>query len=196
MRKLFFPVTLFFFPVAMYSQNRGEWTWMHETLKSNQTGSFGTQGVTAPANLPPTVSGTACWKDLQGNFWMFGGYDVFLNVNSSDLWKYDPAINQWTWMKGPGTNHQYGTYGTQGVPAPGNNPGYHIGASCTWVDKNGDLWLFGGDGAAANTFGSLLNDLWRYNIASNMWTWMGGANYNGAPAVYGTMGVPSVNNIP
>jgi hypothetical protein len=40
------------------------------------------------------------------------------------------------------------------------------------------------------------NDLWMYNITSDVWTWLSGNSTTNVPGVYGTKGVPSVNNYP
>src|ERR1041385_76426 len=89
----------------------GEWVWLHGNNTANGLPTFGTQGVTAPTNIPPAVYEACEWADTSGNFWMFGGR------NSTNywgaLWKYDPSINQWTWMKGPNTTSPGGVYGTQ-----------------------------------------------------------------------------------
>jgi hypothetical protein len=46
-------------------------------------------------------------------------------------------------------------------------------------------------------FGSgRLNDLWRFNISSNEWTWLSGNNTVNAFGNYGTKGAPSVDNYP
>ena len=41
-----------------------------------------------------------------------------------------------------------------------------------------------------------LNDLWIFNVTSQMWTWVSGSNAVTAVGVYGTKGVPTVNNFP
>jgi hypothetical protein len=51
----------------------------------------------------------------------------------------------WTWMIGANIGGQNGTYGTLGVPDPGNVPGAQVGAAA-WTGKAGSLWLFGGSG--------------------------------------------------
>ena len=66
----------------------------------------------------------------------------------NDLWRYDPATNQWTWMSGSNTTGQTGVYGTKGVPDAANVPGARD-ASISWTDSYGNMWLFGGYGYAA-----------------------------------------------
>src|SRR4029077_21186840 len=76
-------------------------------------------------------------------------------------------------------------------------PSSRWGASqCT--DSSGNLWVFGGQGIdGAGTLG-LLNDLWRSNIASQTWTWMGPTNSNVGQnnGVYGTQGTALAANAP
>ena len=49
----------------------------------------------------------------------------------------------WTWMGGPQTLDDAGVYGTEGTPNRTNIPAARVDGQ-TWVDNNGDLWLFGG----------------------------------------------------
>ncbi len=93
-----------------------------------------------------------------------------------------------------------GVYGMLGKPAAGNVPGSR-GYQATWTDKNGNLWLFGGVGFASTVLvnDDQLNDLWEYNPTANEWAWMGGNSnppYDGDLGNYGTLGVPSAQNIP
>ena len=104
--------------------------------------------------------------------------------------------NQWTWMSGADTSNQSGVYGTEGIAAAANVPGARTGA-VSWIDSNGNLWLFGGDGydSAVNE-GILLNDLWEFNPTSKTWTWMSGSSTGSGTGVYGTQGVPAAANVP
>ena len=101
-----------------------------------------------------------------------------------------------------------GVYGTLGTPAPANNPGSR-NSSSTWIDHNGNLWLFGGVGFDANGNQNNLNDLWEFNPATNLWTWWGGSSsiastcstffesvLCGPTGVYGTTGTAAPGNIP
>src|SRR5204863_7599557 len=99
-------------------------------------------------------------------------------------------INEWAWMSG--TNNALGVYGIQGVPDSLNHPGGRLETSATWVDANNDLWIFGGYGSGY--YQGLMNDIWRYNISSNEWTWIRGTNNSGDPGSYGTKGVADTSN--
>ncbi len=64
------------------------------------------------------------------------------------------STGEWTWMSGSDIIDQSGTYGTKGTPAAANIPGARS-ASISWVDTDGDFWLFGG--AISNTSFSFAN---------------------------------------
>jgi N-acetylneuraminic acid mutarotase len=94
-------------------------------------------------------------------------------------------------------------YGTMGTPAAGNTPGGRDSA-VSWLDKSGNLWLFGGGSVGNSGQLPLFNDLWEYLPSSNEWAWMGGSN-GCVPksitlcftyGVYGTLGTPAGGNIP
>lgn len=181
-----------------YDKATNQWAWIKGDNTLNNTGVYGTQGVEAAANQPGGRDWAAFWTDASGNFWLFGGSGVAATGTGllNDLWKYNPATNSWTWIKGDNTENAGGSYGTQGSPATANKPGARYGAT-TWTDAAGNLWLFGGRGYLL-TNGSLanLNDLWRYNPSTAQWTWVSGSNVSDDPAVYGTQGVPSAANKP
>lgn len=179
-----------------FSPSINQWRWMKGPGIINQPGIYGTQLVAAPGNNPGArIYGMFSWIDTAGRLWMFGGYgyDVNSNFNElSDLWMYDIPTNEWTWMKGPNTGGNTGTWGTQTVEDPNNNPPCRCEASTAWRDANNNLWLFGGDNSAVGSY----SDLWRFNVATNNWTWMKGPNTANQPAVYGTLGVEAPANTP
>jgi len=41
-----------------------------------------------------------------------------------------------------------------------------------------------------------LNDVWRYRVSDNTWTWISGGNTTGEYGVYGERGVTSIDNVP
>lgn len=182
---------LFFISTFAFSQAPGEWTWMGGDSLVNQLPVFGTQGLPAALNHPPGVYEACEWTDLQGNFWVYGGMSTPFG-QSGDLWKYDPLINQWAWMNGPGIPDQLPVYGIKGVAAAGNYPGARAWGVCTWTDLSGNLWMYGN---FKNSMG-VMADLWMYDISSNQWTWMSGQNGFNFTGNFGTQGIPSSTNSP
>jgi N-acetylneuraminic acid mutarotase len=68
------------------------------------------------------------------------------------------------------------------------------GASVSWIDGSGNLWLFGGTGLDSAGAQGDLNDLWKFDGTN--WTWVSGSNVITQPGVYGTKGTPSSSNVP
>jgi N-acetylneuraminic acid mutarotase len=103
--------------------------------------------------------------------------------------------NVWAWKGGSNLVAPAGVYGTRGVPAAGNAPGGR-NWNGSWTDRSHNLWIFGGQGYDAAQSSSVLNDLWKYDPVSGLWTWMGGSTTINATGVYGTKGVASATNVP
>ncbi len=170
----------------------GKWTWMNGSNVTGvaAAGSYGTKGVAAATNQPPGRYQAAYWTDNNGNFWLFGGADYnFSTLN--DLWKYDVSTNMWTWVSGfPNAVNIQGVYGVQGIPSVNNCPSARGYGANSWTDKNNNLWLYGGSSSS--------DDLWKYNIATNEWTWVKGTNpsISIANTIYGVLGVEDPNNTP
>ena len=197
------------------------WAWMGgsgtlscSTICGN-SGVYGTLGTPAAGDLPGSRGSAMSWTDPNGNLWLFGGvgYDAKgVEGMLNDLWKFNPSTNQWAWMGGTSTlslvngsdSAPAGIYGALGVPAQGNYPGARWSGT-SWADQSGHLWLFGGFGKDASGNLGDLDDLWEFDPSTNQWAWMGGSSTmiyeNGAgeysqPGVYGTLGIPSSENIP
>src|SRR5262249_16106602 len=81
------------------SAQLGEWTWMKGKNGNNGNATYGVKAIPDSLNTPPAVYEPYEWTDKQGNFWMFRGYGKNFYFRST-LWKYEPATNNWTWMKG------------------------------------------------------------------------------------------------
>ena len=173
----------------------GEWTWMKGDSVFNGTPLYGTQGIADANNTPGALYEPIQWTDRQGNFWLFGGLLNFQDEINT-LWKFDPTINEWTWIKGSSSTGAAGVYGTQGVPDVNNTPGGRAWGAWAWIDSSGNLWLYGGFGYDAGGTHNWLSDLWMYDIMSNEWTWMNGPNIGTSSAVYGTKGIPSATTSP
>ena len=155
----------------------------------NQPESMAHKVLPLASNTPGARYGALSWTDSSGNFWLFGGFGY------SDLWKFNPTTEMWTWVSGSDTTGVAGSYGTMGAASPSNAPGNRAYSS-GWIDSKGNLWMYGGSCTVGTTSGDLA-DLWEYNPASNQWTWVAGNNLCGTQSpVYGTEGTPSAQNTP
>ncbi|QQR88348.1 MAG: hypothetical protein IPJ76_09095 [Flavobacteriales bacterium] len=138
---------------------------------------------------------TEFWTAQDGTLWMYGGRDTDAQEYAA-LWKYDPVGNTWTWIKGPNTYSFEGNFGTMGVPAPSNLPPAKSYCMMSWTDLDGNFWMYGGRNGSQFGNGVENNDLWRYEVATNNWTWMKGSQVDNPSAVWGVKGVPNSTNQP
>ncbi len=171
-----------------FMPSTGEWVCIE---KGDGVGNFGTLGTAAPGNLPPPRSDAAIWRDLDGNFWLFGGYFIFWVGEYeqgdaygylNDLWRYSPSTGEWTWMGGSQNLNDPGAYGTLGTPSSAGYPSGRSGAAA-WIDSKGNFWLFGGGGQFPNNGpGFAADDLWEYQPSTGNWTWVSGSDPSNPPA--------------
>jgi N-acetylneuraminic acid mutarotase len=185
-----------------FSPATKQWTWEGGYPDPGVPGVYGTQGVASASNIPGPRGGAIAWTDSSGNFWLFGGSEgasVLITQGGflNDLWKFNPATKQWTWVSGSSATDQPGVYGTLGVASAGNVPGSREGA-VSWTDSNGNLWLFGGLEGVFSGSGRVpaLNDLWEFNPSTNEWSWVGESSAANQPGNYGAKGVASASNAP
>ncbi|MGA2534089.1 MAG: kelch repeat-containing protein [Candidatus Aminicenantales bacterium] len=175
-----------------------EWTWMSGSNTAYQAGTFGRKGTGASSNVPGARDAAVSWLDSSGKLWLFGGYgnDSAGNIGHlNDLWKYDPATLEWTWVSGSNTVNQAGTFGRKGTGASSNVPGARD-AAVSWLDSTGKLWLFGGYGNDSAGAVGRLNDLWKYDPATLEWTWVSGRNTVNQAGTYGTQHTAASSNVP
>jgi N-acetylneuraminic acid mutarotase len=199
----------------MFSPTTNEWTWIAgidvNGATTNVLGIYGTLGTASATNSPGSRQQGATWTDPTGKLWLFGGEGTdsvtAAPLPLNDLWRFDPATKEWTWENGPNTVIVTGTtagnpgiYEQQGALNPNNQPGGRDQAA-TWLDANGNLWMFGGLGDDSTGTASLsLNDLWMYSTSVGEWIWVGGpatvTHKFGMPGVYGTLGTAAASNWP
>ena len=182
-----------------------EWTWMRGSSNCCQAGVYGTQGVPDPNNMPGARGENFwTWVDTAGDLWLYGGlgYDVNgINEVMSDLWRYNIANDEWTWMAGSNVGTVNVVYGTQGVPDAANTPGGRGYGSSAWADDSNRLWLFGGFlyqnfGTGSWGLTGAGNDMWMWDPNNGLWTWVQGTNIQNSGAVFGSMGIPDPANHP
>lgn len=166
-----------------YDPLTNNWTWLNGSNLAKQLGVYGTKGVAAAANTPGARTDASAWTGRDGSLWLFGG------SNNNDLWKYDPSSNAWAWISGQQKAGFAGVYKVVGLPDAATEPASRGGAR-TWVDADGALVLFGGLGAG------LRDDVWSYQPATGVWTWLKGSRTAAAKPLYGTLHVGAEPNTP
>ncbi len=166
--------------------NSVTWTVSGSSCTGSECGTISNTGLyTAPTVVPaaPTVLITATSVE-----------DTTMS-GSATATIVEPISLEWTWISGSDTISQAGTYGTKGVPSPSNIPGARERA-VSWLDSQGNLWLFGGYVYDWTYTGYYYNDLWKYAPATQNWTWISGSDTRDQPGVYGTKGVADPSNCP
>jgi len=202
----------------LWEYTGGKWSFVSGSALADQNGVYGTAGAAAPTNVPGGRHEAVGWSDANGNLWLFGGEgeDSIGTANGilNDLWIYNIASKQWTYVMGAtqgtqvGIANQTGVYGLQPLVGPpsttgaagtvgltgatsGTFPGSRWGSN-GWTDAGGNFWLFGGwglDSTGTNGNGAL-NDLWVYTPNSTAglpgtWTWIKGSNTGSDNGIYG-----------
>jgi N-acetylneuraminic acid mutarotase len=175
---------------------------VYHTLRTQSH--FGTKGVASADNLPPTRMSASLWADSSGHLYWFGGVEYyFIGEGSDDLqfatalrddvWRYDTLTRIWTWVQGSDQRGAPVHHGAKGVPDAANTPGARTSAG--FLPVAGEFVLYGGGAYYADGYG-IFTDLWSFNPVTGLWTWTGGSNQPGQPAVYGTKGVADPANHP
>ncbi|MFM7195158.1 MAG: kelch repeat-containing protein, partial [Bacteroidota bacterium] len=172
-----------------YNVQTGLWTWLTGGSGAS-AGNYGIKGTGSPSAVPGARSLGAAWSDAAGDLWLFGGngYDAdgaFGQLN--DLWRFSVSTGNWIWVGGSDKVNAQPVYGTLGVASVVNDPGARH-AAISWTDNRGKFWMFGGQG--------YYSDLWQFDPAEGVWTWMGGSAVPNEPGVYGTLGASSTANRP
>ena len=162
---------------------------------STKTASDGTYSFTGLGNgfytVTPVLTGYTFIPVSQEV--IINGANVTGQIFAETLNSPTQYFGMWTWVSGPNTSNQAGSYGTIGDAATGNVPGARSG-SVSWIDSSGNLWLFGGSGYDSAGNIDLLNDLWKFDGTN--WTWVSGSKTYGQAGSYGKQGSAAVGNVP
>ena len=175
------------------------WTWRGGSDNTNNMGNYVSMGTATSIGNPSKRQNAATWVGKDGCLYLFGGQQTPSNnplYLLNDLWKFNPNTNQWTWLSGSSNTNDSGNYGMKGIEATTNCPPSRFGAQY-WTDTTGTFWLFGGRTClSCGTNVTRLNDLWKYDIVTNVWTWVGGSNQPNQTGTYGIQNTASAANVP
>ena len=161
-----------------YDPKIDSWQWMSGALSSQAT-------IATTITQPGSRYASSIWS-IDKNLYLFGGIgtDTGSHVGFlQDLWQYNTNNNMWQLLSNPAIiNHvnKPSIAPQQNVANQSNIPSGRI--NTVSVVNNNNLWLFGGVGCNDTNCGSdssansgyYLNDLWKYDILQNQWTWVSG----------------------
>jgi len=175
-----------------FSISSGEWTLVSDG-PLNAPSVYGTLGVASASNTPGGRIFDVVWQTAPGEVVMYGGesYEGY----RSDLWKYSTSTGDWTWINGATTPGVQNSYGSLGLDSATNTPAARVG-SVTWVDPNGNLWMFGGYSDGTSMGLQMYNDLWEFRVSTQHWVWISGNLSPNTGGTYGTLGAPAPTNVP
>lgn len=153
-----------------------QWSWEGGSQLFDQPAVHGAKGVASASTIPGARDSMAVWNRSPGQVWVFGGAGIDSNGSYgflADLWQFNPSARRWSWIEGPRTSSALGVYDSLGGASALNMPGARVEAS-TWVDASGRLWMHGGRGYGASGYVGSLDDLWRFDPVTRLWTWVDG----------------------
>lgn len=176
----------FFFKAESTNAQAGVWTWIHGDSALAVQSYYVSQGVYDSLNHPAAFYEVPYWVDNDKCLWIYSKPNVFFSSGFIELWKYNPYLNQWMYVKSFSDTLNFGI---KGVPAITNSPGNRDFCALTWVDNNSKFWMYGGGMDSRG-------DLWVLDTATLLWTWVQGSPLTYQQPHFGIKGVPSFLNTP
>ncbi|MFY7910223.1 MAG: Kelch repeat-containing protein [Emticicia sp.] len=174
--KLTFTSILLIISLSCFSQN--QWTWMAGYLVSDAVWIYprplpsplsvrGTPWILG-SNVKPSVREHPAGGIVNNNdIYVYGGA-ALENEYSSDFWIYDVSQQKWAFISDLGWQVIIDVIGRESTTA---HPGGRNRAASA-VDKNGNIWFFGGLYRDKNTNETFTrSDLWRYNTQTKKFTY-------------------------
>lgn len=157
-----------------YDISLNQWVWVKGSNMMNQPEISAGLGISNTTNTPSFSASSCSWTDSSNNFWLY---------SYGAMWKFNTSTNNWVKL----TNQSTLNYGIVGITNITNNPGILYGGA-TWVDTDGNLLHYN-------------VSFWKFNVSSNLWTWIGGKKTNTFDTSYkygnyGVFNIPSTTNIP
>lgn len=139
----------------LWKWNGKSWTW----LSGSKCGQIEKTSKKIGAESPSARFDSTTWTDKFGNIWLFGGASLKNNYesrSSNDLWMWNGQ--SWKSILRDTTRQSIKKPQKNAKPPPSDRPVASRGA-VTWVDSNGDVWLYTGESGWSEN----LNDIWKWN---------------------------------
>ncbi|HEY4055080.1 MAG TPA: kelch repeat-containing protein [Kofleriaceae bacterium] len=168
-----------------YTASTGAWTWIAGPSIGGNASNRGTLGVASPTTLPTYYGACAFGDARDGALWMLD--------TQGDVYRFDLATTNWTWIAGPAVDDTRATPGPPRVLSDSATPGVSVSVNC-WSDARNNLWLQGGFNGVGTDTGT--NALWLFETDVQRWALVTGDTGTQQPGSYGTRGVADPANTP
>lgn len=157
---------------------------------------------------PGSRSSAVSWVDKNDRIWTFGGHGYTGTTAvgmDSDMWYYNTSASSskaikvsgttgWVYFPQGTTSTSFNAPGVYGSIGQAGNPGARE-AAVSWVDANGDFWMFGGYGYDSTGTEGFLNDVWKFHpdvdAGTGTWIWVAGSNLANSEGSYSGTEYPS-----
>lgn len=148
------------------------WTWMEGSDKEDQYADY--SNTSAMIGSKTYAEMVISDKDV---LYIFGGCFIKKGLTYNDMWKYNITAEKLDYVWGPPSHisatpiGQYSNYyiANDGKTYYNNSPAARLKFGFAFDASKKNIFMFGG-GFGSRTFN---NDIWRYNIESNMWAYYG-----------------------
>ncbi|MBL8026712.1 MAG: hypothetical protein JNL74_09895 [Fibrobacteres bacterium] len=114
--------------------------------------------------LEPGYGSYFCFLPDSGKFIRYGGYTP---TEGNELYTF--SVSKREWKNSIAVDYNW--------PPPSNRPGAGPWWSMAFDAKRKCVWMFGGTGVAGQTHPALYADIWKYEVASGLFTKMNSLNY-------------------
>jgi hypothetical protein len=122
------------------------------------------------------------------------GYEgVNCNITTCDK-EFDPQ-GQFRWIAGVDDFNVAAVYGVKGVYNSANNPGTGYYSKSFLHEYDNTIVFFGGN-RFHTVFYDRTNSVWKFDISTRLYKWIGGNSEPNKAGVYGTKNVYSISNYP
>jgi hypothetical protein len=159
------------------------WTFVSGSVDINAQSVFSTPRIPDPNAYPGARRYPVCWKDNNGHFWLFGGYN---SGYIGDTWRFDGM--HWAYWGGPTDNGVAPVYGPLKTFSFDYHPGGRYYSSASITSSGSAAYIVGGYGNKHYA------DIWRFE-SDKGWAFWGGSTIGDQNPTSGTIKVPSETNI-
>ena len=165
-----------------YDVSTNNWTWIKGSSSGAKPARYNSRGFESALNQPPPLKAAATWL-ADSMIYTYSGNAL------NTLWRFNLRTNNWVWLKGDTSIYTIRTFwGEKNIEDSLNQPP-PISNSGSWSDSN-YFYLLGG----ANDFAR--NAMWKYDIKTNIWTWIKGDSTKNTLGIYGIENIETSENCP